>query len=77
MATVPSKPKTFTAWHITEKVWLIPGLGKEAGRLEAWSPTSGLDQVLKPFSLGCEHSMFPLGKSTGNVNFWHLFVQGP
>lgn len=66
MGTVPSKPKMFTVCHVTEKVWLIPGLGKEASRLEAWSPTSGLGHVLKPLPLGYEHSLFPLGKSIGN-----------
>ena len=48
----------FTIWRITEKVWLIPALGKEASQLEAWSPTSGLDQVLKPFSLGYDTLCF-------------------
>lgn len=68
MAAMPSKTSDVYCMHITEEVWLIPALGKEASRLEAWSPTSGLDQVLKPFSLGYEHSVFPLGKSIGNVN---------
>lgn len=58
MATMPSKPQMFTIWRITEKVWLIPALGKEASQLEAWSPTSGLDQVLKPFSLGYDTLCF-------------------